>query len=230
MSLPPDYWTGLASDYVAAYKQAFPTAGGASESLPLRSAVCLCMAVAEHETNNGRAWPGTNNFGAVQLRRLTPDELAAFQAGTLKAGDYNADRTGVLHVDTHPGPGGSVPYPVWFAAFARRIDGIAHFLKVLYRLSTDEPDREGADSRSLALAMYLHGYFEGGHPGARPVSLRAAPFNAAELANVSDYAGAVEKCLVTILAALQNWDFGGDPIPTDPGDRATTVRPGDPAA
>jgi hypothetical protein len=211
MSLPPDYWPSLADDYVTAYQRAFPTAGGGAESLPSRNALLLAMSAAEHETNNGRAWPGTNNFGAVQLRPLTLQERAAYDAGTLKPGDYDAARDGVLHVDTHPGPSGPVPYPIWFAAFPDdRVAGIAHFLKTLWRLSSDNPDAANATPFSLADAMYQHGYYEGAHHGARPVGQRSYPLNAAEQANVTDYANAVAGCMAAIGHALASWDFGLD--------------------
>lgn len=215
-NLPAGYWPDLASDYVAAYQQAFPSAGGAAERLPSRTAILLSMAVAEHETSNARAWPGTNNFGAVQLRSLTPAELAAYEAGTLKAGDYTPSRDGVLHVDTHPIPGGDEPYPVWFAAFPRRIDGIAHFLRTLYRDSAGAPDVDGATPSSLAAAMWQGGYYEEtdhGKGAVRPVGHRSAPFPPEEAARIADYAGAVDRCLGIIVGALgAGWDFGRDAV------------------
>lgn len=125
------YWLSLAADYeLAAPRGVF--------HYPSRLSLLLAMSVAEHETENGRAWPGEWNFGAVQLRGLTQDELQAFQAGTLVAGARTTvtNRSdvpeGALHVDTHP-PG--IPYPVWFCAFPTRPDGIVFFLHVLWRLS-----------------------------------------------------------------------------------------------
>jgi hypothetical protein len=217
MSLPNDFWPKLADDYVSAYKQAFPTAGGSAESLPSRNAILLAASVAQHETSNGMAWPGQNNFGAVQLRGLTLQERAAFDDGDLKPGDYNADRTGVLRVDTHPGPNGPIPYPEWFVAFDHRVDGIAYFLKTLWRLSGGEFARDGADPMSLSVAMYRHGYYEGAHHGARPVGQRNDPLTAPEQANVSDYAHAVTGCLATIAGALGSWDFGRDRVAGDDG-------------
>jgi hypothetical protein len=210
MGLPDGYWPALLDDYVAAYQAAFPTAGGAAESTPSRNALILACSVAEHETNNGRAWLGTNDFGATQLRPLTVQEMTAFQAGTLKAGDFTPSRDGVLHVDTHPSPSGPVPYPVWFAAFPTRVEGIAHFLKVLWRLSSSYADDPAATPFGLADAMYQHGYYEGAHPGARPVGKRAYPLNAGEQANVTDYANAIAACMGEIAANLTAWDYGRD--------------------
>ena len=229
MTLPPGYWPALLSDYVIAYQQAFPTAGGSSEATPSRGALILACSVAQHETQNGLAWPGTNNFGAVQLRGLTLQEKTAFDDGTLKSGDYTPDRTGVLHVDTHPSPSGSIPYPVWFAAFPDRILGIAHYLKALYRLSDSEADRDGATCESLVLHMYEHGYFEefDHHRGiVRPVGKRSVPLLPEEQARVDDYAGAVNACLAMICGALTAWDYGRD-INTETPDpaRASTIPP-----
>lgn len=191
MSLDKNYWTELAADYV--------TAG------PYRTkrALILAMAVAEHETCSSRAWPGTWNFGAVQLRTLTSAERDAFKSGTLKAGStYPGNPGGVLHVDTHPTPQGPVPYPVWFATFPDRVSGIAYFLRVLDKLSNGAATKPDAWAGSLAEAMYLRGYYEGAHAGARPLGQRVAPYNAGEAANISDYTLAVTRCLTAIVPQL----------------------------
>lgn len=199
------YWTSLADDYVTAYAQAF------GKPAASKSPLILAMSCAEHETANGRDWPGSNNFGACQLRGLTAAENAAFQAGTLKAGDYTPSRDGVLHVDTHPGPRGPVSYPVWFAAFPTRVAGIVFFLKTLWRLSSGAPDADGATCATVAEAMYRHGYYEGAHAGGRPVKLRVGDLTPPEQANVNDYAGAMTRCLTGIMTYLSAWD-----VPTPP--------------
>lgn len=204
------YWLSLAEDYLTAYAQAFPSAGGIASEPSHRNAIVIAMSCAEHETNNSRAWPGTWNFGAVQLRGLTAAELDAFHAGTLKAGDYLPDHSGVLHVDTHPTAAGSVPYPVWFYAAPTRVLGIVHFLKTLWRLSSCDPDNEDATCATTAQAMYMHGYYEGWHAGARPVAKRVLPLTPPETANVADYAGAMQKCRDVIEPALTGWDYGRD--------------------
>lgn len=198
MSLDPNYWRDLAEDYARAGMQAFGRC-------LTRDCICLAASVAQHETCNGEAWPGTNNFGAVQLRQLNLQERADFQQGTLKAGDYTASRDGVLHVDTHPTPSGPVPYPVWFAAFPDRVSGIAFFLTTLWRLSDGVAESQGCTPNELAMRMYLHGYYEGAHAGGRPLGQRAVPLLAGEQANVADYAGAIARCLVTISGALGSW-------------------------
>lgn len=203
----PNYWSNLWQDYQTAAKQ---TGLGLSGD----NALLLACSVAEHETNNSRAWPGTNNFGAVQLRGLTADELARFKAGTLKAGDqFSGNPGGVLHVDTHP-PG--IPYPVWFVAFDTRVAGIAYFLKMLWRLSSNAPDQAGCTPMMLAQAMYMHGYYEGAHPGARPPWKRNLPLLPPEQANVNDYGGAVARCFQSISSALGiSITVEADPIVTD---------------
>jgi hypothetical protein len=227
MTLPADYWTLLADDYVAAYKSAF----GAEGQTPGRVAILVAMSVAEHETNNGRAWPGTNNFGAVQLRSLTADERAAYHAGTLKSGDYDAAHDGVLHVDTHPlGNGASEPYPVWFAAFPTRVEGVAHFLKTLWRTSESAPDAPDATVLSVVTEMYCGHYFEDRFQDDRPwQARRAQPLSAPEQKDVEDYAGllnggGVNACYATICGALGAWDFGRDPV-TDPADPTQPMPP-----
>ena len=208
------YWQSLAVDYDTAAAQAF-------SRVVNRDALNLAMAVAQHETCNGAAWPGSNNFGAVQLRGLTADEAQAFHDGTLRAGDYNADRSGVLHVDTHP-PG--IPYPVWFAAFPTRVAGSAYFLKTLWRLTGGACEAPDATPATVALAMYCRHYFEGRHVDDRPwVPIRPTPLDAPEQDNVSEYAGAVAKCLADIIVGLGGWETAQQSSATP------TIAPTDPA-
>lgn len=231
MTLDVDYWTALANDYAAA-------APGALGHQPSRWALVLACSVAEHETNNGRAWPGAWNFGAVQLRELTAAEQAAFAAGQLHAGDYTRDThradvpRGILQVDTHPGPSGPVRYGVWFAAFNSRVQGIAFFLRTLWRLTnlttepraaasvadahahdapldpahTYAPEAADATCSSVAEAMYRHGYFEGARHGARPVGARIGALTTPEQANVDDYATAMARIVTgTLGPMLDGW-------------------------
>jgi hypothetical protein len=210
VTLPALYWPELAADYLAAYAIAFPSAGGIASEPSHRNAIILACSVAEHETNNGRAWPGTWNFGAVQLRALTLQEAYAYNAGQLKVGDFTPSRDGVLHVDTHPTANGPQPYPEWFAAFPNRVAGIVHFLHVLWQDSDCAPDALDATPFSVADAMYQRGYYEGRHSGARQVGKRSYPLTAPEQANVTDYANAVAACMATIGPALASWDYGRD--------------------
>lgn len=228
------YWPSLAADYLTAYGQTFPSAGGIASEPSHRNALVLAMSVAQHETQNSLAWPGSWNFGAVQLRSLTAAELAAFHAGALKQGDFLPDHSGVLHVDTHPIDGGGlVPYPVWFAAFPTRVAGIEHFLRVLWADSDAVADQDGCDSETLALHMYLHGYFEEfphGKGPTRPVRRRSVPLWPEEQARVDDYGVSVEKCRAMIEPQLAGWDYGlpENLEPADPAN-ANTPRDTDPS-
>jgi hypothetical protein len=221
MPLDASYWQSLAADYLTAWAQAFPSAGGMASEPSHRWAIELAMAVAQHETSNSLAWPGSWNFGAVQLRGLTAAEMAAFQAGTLKAGDYLPGHTGVLHVDTHP-PG--IPYPVWFYAAPTRVDGIVHFLSTLYRLTAGEIANDAATAASVAQAMYVHHYFEGRHVDDRKwQAARELPLSAPEQENVDEYAGAIQKCLDMVVPMLTAWPYGLDPAAGVTSDGGPTV-------
>jgi hypothetical protein len=228
MSLPSTYWPALAADYLTAYAQAFPSAGGIASEPSHRNAIILACSVAQHETQNGLAWPGSNNFGAVQLRALTVPEAGAFNAGLLKAGDYTPSRDGVLHVDTHP-PG--VPYAIWFAAFPTRIAGIVHFLKELWRISEGAPDADGATVESVVLEMYCGHYFEDRFKDDRGWQpRRAKPLSATEQKDVDDYAGdlvggGVNACYQMICGALASWDYGRDANVTTADPTEEPTRP-----
>ena len=209
MTIAAEWWVELAKDYLDAWTQAFPSPGGMASEPSHRWGIELAMSVAQHETQNSMAWPGSWNFGAVQLRGLTAEEHAAFNAGTLKAGDFLPDHSGVLHVDTHP-PG--VPYPVWFFAAPTRVLGIVHFLQTLYRLTGGEFTSDAATAASTALAMYIRHYYEGRHVDDRPwQAARKVPLSAPEQSNVDEYAGAIQKCLDVIVPMLTGWDYGLDP-------------------
>jgi hypothetical protein len=202
------YWTTLATDYVNSFTRVFG-------DLPSKHCVLFAMAVGEFETQSGRAWPGSNNVGAVHLRRLTTDELAAFHAGTLKAGDrIPGNPGGILHVDTAPTANGPIAYPVWFATFPTQVDGITYFLKVLYKVrpnckaAGDDPNGTLLD---LATAQYVSGYFEGNRSGARPVGQRTPPFTEPELANIHDYATGLSGAATHFMNVLTSWE--PDPAP-----------------
>lgn len=178
------YWERLVDDYITAFRLVTGTT-------PTPHALLLVATPAEFETNSGRAWPGTFNFGAVQGRAPTPEERAEIEAGTLKEGARITGAPGyVLHVDTDPVRG---PYFMWFAAFTNQRDGVAHYLRTLLRPETLKVVRANGTLRELALAMYLAGYYVGKHPGARYYTQRKRPLLAAEQANIDDYANALER-------------------------------------
>lgn len=235
MTLDAAYWTALADDYASAALDP----RGLGKPVP-RNALLLAMGVAEHETNNGRAWPGEWNFGAVQLRTLTPEEHVQFDAGDLRAGMRTTDThradvpEGALHVDTHPTAAGPQPYPVFFAAFPDRVWGICFFLRTLWRLSTGSTgapiaEAPGCTPDDLARAMYLHGYFEGAHAGARPLGQRTVALTPPEAANVGDYASAIRHRLATIAPMLAVWDVPWHDAITDDQHPAAGNQP-EPAA
>lgn len=179
------YWKQLANDYVAAFKKIGLT--------PTRHAVLLAAAPAEFETNNSRAWPGTYNFGAVQGRGLTSDEQAKLASGELQAGARLPGNPGfVLHYDTNPDKGGA-KYAVWFVAFPTQVDGIVYYLKVLTGKALSVLIDPSGTLRQLATAMYLGGYYQGRHAGARPYYKRSYPLLDAEKANINDYTSAIES-------------------------------------
>ena len=191
---------------------------------PCRSAVLLCLAQAQLETRCGDAWPGCHNWGATDYRSLRLGELTDYQGGTLVAGhwlhadgSHGADRrpgdVAQMHLDTHPG-GGS--YPMWFAAFDDDTSGAAYYLRIVLRMAGEVLASPLATSSDLATAVYLHGYYEGVHPGARPYTARTLPLTAPELANVADYARGLDRCRASIEPALTDWTGVVDVPPTDP--------------
>lgn len=200
------YWQALYADYV--------TAASKTGQTWTKEMLLVAMACAEHETNNGRAWPHTNNFGAVQLRSCNPDELGRISAGTLKAGDTFPSPApghpgGVLHIDTHPVKGGSIPYPVWFVYFGDdRVAGIQYFLQVLWRLSAGCLAVEATCNCSdCATQMYCHHYFEGFVQDDRPFqAVRALPLSTNEQKDVDAYAGAMQACWNIITTAIGSED------------------------
>lgn len=235
----PDYWRALADDYASACEQIALLF--AAMGLPTKAFILHAMSVAEHETRNGLAWPGENNFGAVQLRALNQAELVDYQSGKLHAGSRTTEThrsdvpLGALHVDTHPGPRGAVPYPVWFAAFPTRVEGVSYFLKIFVRLSLitttplaiapadvglhahmfeADPSHplsesaaavDGATAHDVAAAMYRHGYYEGFAAGARPLAQRTGAFTVPEQLNVDAYAAAMTRCWNVIAPSLASW-------------------------
>jgi len=196
--MDPQYWASLYADYV--------TAAARTGKTWSKAALLVAMSCAEHETNNGRAWPHTSNFGAVQLRSCNADELARIKAGTLKAGDtFPGNPGGVLHIDTHPVKGGSLPYPVWFVYFGDdRVAGIAYFLQTLDRLSSGVLHVDATcDSTDCATEMYRKHYYEGFVMDDRQFqNVRTLPLSANEQKNVDAYAGAMDACWRTISAAI----------------------------
>jgi len=164
---------------------------------PRKHEALLALSVAEHETNCGDAWPGENNWGAVQWRVPTKAEKDMIASGDLKAGSRVPG--GALHRDSSPTTGA---YWVWFRAFDSEIDGASWFVKILIsdRLPCARVAEDDASSPAdLAKAMYETGYYEGIHDPRKPGGREA---------NIADYAGAITRIYYVIAEALKDWDTG----------------------
>lgn len=188
-----------------------------------RRELLFALCVAEHETHCGDDWKDNNgnpvhNWGAVQWRSPTGEELQRIKAGDLKKGDTIPG--GILEQDTSPTTG---PYYVFFRAFLSDRAGAATFLTVLYKHNPDARNvaRTNGDICAFATAMYAHGYFEGFHPtpkelaggmkpARRPFSPKGAlqrvdPLLPAEAANVADYQHSIDALWPAFLAALHDF-------------------------
>lgn len=188
-------------------------------------AQALVLGVAEHETRCGDAWPGEHNWGAVQLRRLSPAERVALAAAGVVAHPNHTDAAraalanaglaepnGALHCDSSPNTG---YYFVWFWAFATDALGANQLLHTLY----DNESRTRAvlqsdrfDPSEMARAMYSSKYFEGfyqrsswyRHDSAK-WALVSGPGDDAMLGselNIQAYSGAVDPLARAALAAM----------------------------
>jgi hypothetical protein len=189
---------------------------------PSQNALCLALAQAQFETACGDAWPNAHNWGACDLRSPNAAEIASFKAGTLKDGDWlfpdghtsstwDASAIGVLHGDSDPNHGA---FQVWFAAFPDDVAGAMYFLRIALRSTAAVLRNAACTPQTYATALYEGCYFGGVHPGARPCGHRSAPFNAAEAANIADYANAITRNLSVIAAGLAGWTMPGAPLPT----------------
>jgi hypothetical protein len=161
------------------------------------------LAVAEHETQCGDGMRGdlgsAHNWGAVQWRAPIGHEVDAINAGVLHVGSMIPG--GILRQDTSPARG---KYWVWFRAYADDAHGAASLCTTLYKGNVNAKAVAVANGTptEFATAMYLHGYFEGFHKGARHFSQRALPLTAPELANVADYAASLTRQLAVWSATL----------------------------
>lgn len=216
---------------------------------PTRLAVLYPLAQADLETQDGDAWggdKGPHDWGATDYRAPNAAELAAISTGDLKTGYWlHADgttgpdrRTGdvaQLHLDTHPGAG---TYSMWFAAFDDDTAGAAYYLKIVLRMVGGLLSDPTATLEQYATDLYLHGYYEGRHAGARPVGHRSAPLTAPEQANVADYVAGCNRCLASLVPALAGWVVpggatgdlvaGDDGVTSDPAASASDTDPPSP--
>lgn len=191
-------------------------------SYPSLSAVELSLAVAQHETLCGDAWPGEHNWGAVQKRALLPAERAVLtEAGIVfekrdnaqlaraselihasaAAGRISPIAGEALHYDSSPDTG---LYVVWFHAFPNDFEGAKGFLRELVirrpecRAILEGPLPVAAE---LASAMYKSKYYEG--------------FSQDPGKNIADYLAALRKQLPPIVSALRSWVAPQTDIPNE---------------
>ncbi len=161
------------------------------------------LAVGEHETQCGDGMRGdlgsAHNWGGVQWRVPYADELAATQDGRLHAGSMIPG--GILRQDTRPG---GQKYWVWFRAYPDDAHGAASLCATLYKYApgTRLAAQNNGSPTDVATQMYLRGYFEGGHKGARATTQRSVPLTAPELANVTDYAAGLTAKLAAFSAYI----------------------------
>jgi hypothetical protein len=190
---------------------------------PNMNALKLVLAQAQHESFAGDCWDFSHNWGCCDLRALNAAEVAAFKAGTLQVGmwlypdgSYGAthrpDSVGTIRGDSDPNTG---PFRVWFFAGPTDIDGAAYMLKAGVRQARSVLADPACTANTYAEALYVMCCYYGGvHAGARPCGPhRVEPLNAAEKANILDYANAILRNLPPIDAGLAGW--------TPPGDYAT---------
>lgn len=189
---------------------------------PPRPAVVLGLAVAEHETRCGDAWPGEYNWGAVQDRRLNDDEKAAIAsiaphpstvAAAREALKAAGQRWNGLHVDSSPGKG---YYWIFFRVHADDAAGASDFVKVIAINAGRQACKEALEAGSafmLADAMYRTRYYEGfykrGHHYERQangkwteVPAKTSSSWSGEELNVSAYSGALQSLSRVIGPAL----------------------------
>lgn len=193
MSYTVERWQGKADAWAGGWLDRFGT-------LPTIHAVVFGISQAQFETGDGDYWPGPdglvetaddeNNWGACNLRRCSPTELAVIAAAGVTPGvgpDHekrakaamaalaaagmpvaSGEVAGIvvpratIHCDSAPGLG---PYFVWFANFDTPRAGAAYHVHVL---AEGKPARAvlenpAGNEYALAAAMYSRGYFTGVH-------------------------------------------------------------------
>lgn len=187
-----------------------------------RNGILNAMSVACHESSLSMGWfhaDGSHavvwNFGALSVRMPTPDEVQRIKAGELGKGSLVLG--GFLYGDSSPG------HAIEMRVFANDPTpeaGIAHFLRVLVaaRAAVAMCIDDGT-CEDVARAMYVTGYYEGVHVGARLVGKRTSPFNPGEVANMADYAKTCFQQRVMLNRVLADWGrdlpLGGPAPPYD---------------
>lgn len=191
--------------------------------------IALLLAIAEHETGCGDAWPGEHNWGATTRRGLSQaDQAALSAAGVVPVLQPSTQRhvseslatealraagidppDAAIHVDSRP-PG--KVYFTWFAKFPDDAAGAAYFAS-FFRTAAEKQGLADGSPAEEAWAMFAAHYYTGTHlddPSA----------------NVADYLRAIDPFFRAALAALEGWTPGADPpVYTEPAepDLATTL-------
>lgn len=227
-------WHRKADALYTAWVQTVHSPPNSSEALR------LALAVAQHETRCGDAWPGEHNWGAVQKRGLSPveqeilsrdgivvdpkgtraDAAAACKLAAARLKQASDDGEiwelyeEALHVDSSPIRG---LYMTWFWAFDNDIDGAKQFLRVLIlKMPKVRTVMVGKPTAAmLAAAMYEHNYYEGfNDPRAE----------GGKQANIDAYAKEISYHAALITTALTDWQPPEVPAPSEMERSITTVR------
>lgn len=215
---PTNRWIDKANAFAIAWLQKFG-------ELLNTSGICGGLAVAQHETLCGDAWPGEFNWGAVQLRGLHSDEATLLSSISpdphnvasarsllslaMNSGQIPKEPNGALHVDSSPGKGW---YWVYFHKFASDVAGANFFIHVIAdqrpmcKVVLENPTSDGYnDLWALADRMYATHYYEGFrvptqmYPDSDGTQVTGAQMN------VFDYAKSLSAIAPVIKASLATW-------------------------
>ncbi len=228
-------WYRKASAYADGWKSIFSV-------YPSKDNVALGLSVAEHETECGDAWPGEENWGAIQKRVPTPAEHAVIgnvklvrvapdgKAIPLLEAIANATTDARAKLDAAVLSGAVAPpdhealhidsspttgfYFVWFWAFPTEAEGAAKFIHVL---------AQNRPSCRVILESSPKPADGGCHQLAAAMYATHYyegvhdPHNPGGVeANIDDYTNALSRLRPTIAAALLAWSPGAaPPAPVD---------------
>lgn len=221
-TMPMVRWYAKANAFAAGWAEEF------GYGAPLH-AVVMALAIAQHETRCGDSWPGTSNWGATQLRPLTPEERLCLSSIGLQAAPANVEAArarltaqgfsepaGELHVDSSPGKGW---YWVFFRVFPSDTEGarfLAHLLAAQHPTTKAVLLNPAASERDMAVAMYGIHYYEGVHVPASMVPQPDGGSITGVEANIRDYTRALLGQTFVIRPALASWVAGMDaPVELD---------------
>lgn len=234
----PAWWRAKADCITAGWRQRFNEPqeneiGDHSTPFLSTESVALLLAVADHETSCGDAWPGEHNWGAAQkpdsllspgaklarsylIAHLAPS-VANVDAGRKMIEHFALDHE-ALHVDSVAKIGADgLSHTHWywqfFWAFPDDWEGAAYFVRIFgqsnFKAALAVLRGPSPTSAALAQGMYDGHYYDGSHPRTTPEG-RAA--------NVHDYTTAIDRRLAAVRAALVDWTPSPRPAATpEPG-------------